>query len=311
MKRVINFCFLLILSSQVYAVTPSLDAPNLVKVTDKVFALIGDMDVPNKVNKGFISNSIFVITASSVVVIDPGGSKQIGEMLLKEIRKKTTLPVSHVINTHHHADHWLGNHAFNTHQFAPKIIGHPYMIEKATEIGERWIGIISNMTDGANTGTKVVLPGTQFTGQEKLNIGGLNFLFLHPEHAHTKGDLAIVIEEEKVLITGDILFFKRTPGFQDASPTGNRKILDEMMTLDIRHVIPGHGPVTDKTGIAYMLKYLNILHTEVKKYFEDGLQDYEMKDKLDVGSYREMSGFKERFGTNVNRMYLEIEQQAF
>ena len=60
-----------------------------------------------------------------------------------------------------------------------------------------------------------------------------------------------------------------------------------------------------------MLDYLSILHSEVKKYFNEGLQDYEMTDKIDVGIYKGMSGFRDRFGINVNRMYLEIEEQAF
>lgn len=33
-----------------------------------------------------------------------------------------------------------------------------------------------------------------------------------------------------------------------------------------------------------------------------------MKNKIDVKSYNKMSGFKERFGINVNRMYLEVEE---
>ena len=153
-------------------------------------------------------------------------------MLLKEIHKITNLPVSHVINTHHHADHWMGNHAFHKLESRPRIIGHDYMVEKSTEIGEKWIGIIKRMTSDANKGTKVILPNIRFTGTERLNIGGITFRFLHPQHAHTKGDLAILVEEEKTLIAGDILFYKRTPGFQDASPNGNKEILQQMLAMD-------------------------------------------------------------------------------
>lgn len=287
---------------------PSLTNPNITQVSPHVFALVGDMDVPNEENNGFICNSAFVITSNGVVVVDPGGSVQIGRMIIKEIRKRTNKPITHVFNTHHHADHWMGNLAFAELDSKPVIMGHSIMKDKAFEIGERWIKIISDMTKNKNKGTKVVLPNKLVKGNENLNIGGLTFSLYHPTHAHTKGDIAIYIPEEKTLIAGDILFYKRTPGFQDASPLGNEKALQYMENLDVKTVIPGHGPVTSKDGIRYMLKYINLLHSQVKHYFEKGLEDYEMKNKINVKDYKNMSGFKERFGINVNRMYLEVEQ---
>lgn len=287
---------------------PCLSNPSIEQVSPRVFALVGDMDVPNEVNDGFISNSAFVITNNGVVVIDPGGSVQIGRMIINEIRKRTNKPITHVFNTHHHADHWMGNQAFAELDSKPIIMGHPVMKDSAFEIGEQWIKIISNLTKGKNIGTKVALPTTLLQGDEVLEIGGVTFSLHHPKHAHTKGDIAIYLPDEKTLIAGDVLFYLRTPGFQDASPLGNAKALQFLQTLDFKKVIPGHGPVTDKSGIKYMLNYINLLHNQVKHHFEKGLEDYEMKSKIDVKDYKTMSGFKERFGINVNRMYLEVEQ---
>jgi glyoxylase-like metal-dependent hydrolase (beta-lactamase superfamily II) len=291
--------------------TPSLNHPNLTKVSERVYALIGDMDDPNERNQGFICNSTFVITDEGVVVVDPGGSVQVGRMIIAEIRKLTDKPITHVINTHHHADHWMGNHAFDEVKPRPAILAHAVMRETAGEIGERWLGIIADMTKGSNKGTRVVLPHKTVRGGETLKIGGLTFVLHHPGHAHTKGDLAVFIPEERVLIAGDILFYLRTPGFQDASPLGNARALRELLALDAERIVPGHGPVTDKSGIHYMLDYITLLHAEVKKFYEQGLTDYDMKDKLNVGKYRDMSGFKNRFGINVNRMYLEVEANSF
>jgi len=290
---------------------PSLANPNITKVTDKIYALIGEMAIPNEKNDGFICNSVFVITNDGVVVIDPGGTLQIGRMVINEIRKITNKPITHVINTHHHADHWMGNHAFIDLDPKPQIIGHPVMKDTAEEIGERWLEIINNLTKGKNKGTKVVLPTETVNGNEFLKIGGLTFQLYHPEHAHTKGDIAIYIPEEKVLLPGDILFYIRTPGFQDASPMGNAQALEELKKLGFNKVVPGHGPVTDKSGIDYMLNFIHIVHDEVKKHMDEGLADFEMKGKIDIGNYKTMSGFKDRFGIIVNRVYLEIEENKF
>lgn len=310
MRTKILLLLTVVFTSSLFAVEnkPNLKNPNVTQVSKNVFALIGDMDVPNEKNDGFICNSAFVITNDGVVVIDPGGSVQIGRMIINEIKKHTNKPVTHVFNTHHHADHWMGNQAFAELKSKPIIMGHPVMKDTALEIGNRWIKIISDMTKAKNKGTKVVLPNKLLQGDEVLKIGGTIFSLYHPEHAHTKGDIALYLPQEKVLITGDVLFYLRTPGFQDASPLGNQKALQKLQKLDINKVIPGHGPVTDKKGLRYMLDYISLLHKEVKHYFDKDLEGYEMKNKIDVKSFKNMSGFKERFGINVNRMYLEVEE---
>lgn len=273
MKNII-IAIAVIVSYPIVAVegTPSLTNPNIHQVSKNVFALIGDMDVPNEKNDGFICNSVFIITNNGVVVVDPGGSVQIGKMIIKEIRKRTHKPITHVFNTHHHADHWMGNHAFAELKSKPVIMGHSIMKDKAFEIGDNWLTIISNMTKGKNTGTKVILPNKLLKGDETLKIGGMKFSLYHPEHAHTKGDIAIYLPEERVLITGDILFYLRTPGFQDASPLGNQKALHNLKKLAINKIIPGHGPITDKSGLSYMSNYIDILHHQVKHYLKKGLR---------------------------------------
>jgi glyoxylase-like metal-dependent hydrolase (beta-lactamase superfamily II) len=53
-----------------------------------------------------------VVTGAGVVVLDTGGSLQIGQMAIRMIRQVTHKPVVAVFNSHYHGDHWLGNHAF-------------------------------------------------------------------------------------------------------------------------------------------------------------------------------------------------------
>jgi len=46
-----------------------------------------------------------VITDHGVVIIDTGGSFQVGEMIVKKIKALTDKPVVAVFNTHIHGDH--------------------------------------------------------------------------------------------------------------------------------------------------------------------------------------------------------------
>ena len=51
------------------------------QVTDNVYVIHGPLGMPNPENQGFMNNPAFVITKDGIVVIDPGSSVQIGEML--------------------------------------------------------------------------------------------------------------------------------------------------------------------------------------------------------------------------------------
>jgi glyoxylase-like metal-dependent hydrolase (beta-lactamase superfamily II) len=82
---------------------------SLKKVTDDVYVVYGIRAMPDQENKGFISNSGIVVSDEGVVIIDTGGSQQIGEMLLNKTREVTDKPVIAAFNTHLHGDHWLGN----------------------------------------------------------------------------------------------------------------------------------------------------------------------------------------------------------
>jgi len=289
---------------------PNLSNPNLQQISKQVYVMVGDLNRQTVENQGFNSNITFFITDSSVVVVDPGSSVRIGRMAIKEIRKITNKAITHVINTHFHPDHWLGNQAFSELNPQPKIIAHPKMKAMAGKTADRAIKRLNKLTQGAHADTRAVLPNTLVQGGEKLKIGGLTFALIHPQHAHTDGDLLVYVPEIKTLVTGDVFFYKRTPGLQHANTKGNAQTLDRLMQLDISHVIPGHGPVTNKSGLNYMRQYLALLYKEVKKYYEQGLTDRDMIDKIDVGQYQEMSGFKNRFPVNVNSMYQQVVEEA-
>lgn len=86
--------------------------PKVTKITARVYALLGPEALPNKTNRGYMVNSAVIVGDKGVILIDTGFTKEIGLHLRKAVEKLTDKPVTHVINTHYHGDHYLGNGAF-------------------------------------------------------------------------------------------------------------------------------------------------------------------------------------------------------
>ncbi len=66
-------------------------------------------------------NSCFVNMGTSYLVIDSGPTFQYAKQAYDKIKQIDNLPISYVINTHTHDDHWLGNSYYKT--LNTKIIG--------------------------------------------------------------------------------------------------------------------------------------------------------------------------------------------
>ena len=89
----------------------NLDDLSLYEAAKGVYVVHGIQGMPDKSNSGFMSNSGIVLTTSGVVIIDTGGSWEVGQRLVAEVHALTSAPVVAVFNTHIHGDHWLGNSA--------------------------------------------------------------------------------------------------------------------------------------------------------------------------------------------------------
>ena len=66
-------------------------------------------------------------------------------------------------------------------------------------------------------------------------------VFLTP--GHSPGSVSLYMEEDKILITGDVVFagsIGRTD-FPGGSPSLLRKSIDELSQLDVEYLVPGHS----------------------------------------------------------------------
>ena len=253
----------------------------LTKIAKNSYVIHGPLEFPSKSNKGFMNNPGFVVTQTGVVVIDPGSSVQVGRMLLRAIKKTTKKPVTHVLNTHVHGDHWLGNQAFAEAFPKAVIMAHPEMIKRAKAgAADSWVSNMYKLTEGESRGTRAVIPSKSVSNAHSFKTGGVQFRIHAPDKAHSFTDIMIEVVEESVVFLGDNVLYKRLPRMDDGTFAGNAAACKVAIDLGAKTYVPGHGQSGDKNIVIPFMNYLNIIYSEVGKHYEAGLTDFEMKPKI-------------------------------
>jgi glyoxylase-like metal-dependent hydrolase (beta-lactamase superfamily II) len=284
------------------------------KIAEHTWYIPGPLEGPNPKNKGFMNNPAFVITDKSVIVIDPGGTVEVGRSVLKRIQKLTKNPVTHVFNSHIHGDHWLGNQAFVEANKDVKIYAHPKMIEIAKD-GEAqvWIDMMMRLTEGASKETVATFPTDALKDQQEIKIDNITIKVHLSKKAHTLTDAMYEIIEDKVLITGDNAFNNRAPRLDDGSYIGNMEVMDKAMKLPVEVVVPGHGPVGGKEVLKNFKEFLSLIYNTTKEEMENDLEAHQIKPKVIalMGKYKDWTNYDGAIGKLVSIAALEVEESDF
>ena len=89
--------------------------------------------------------------------------------------------------------------------------------------------------------------------------------------AHTRGDVLVFVPGDRTIFTGDILFIEGHPIIW-AGPVANWiDACRRIEAMDVETVVPGHGPITDKRGVAAMREYLEYIFVEARARYDAGL----------------------------------------
>jgi glyoxylase-like metal-dependent hydrolase (beta-lactamase superfamily II) len=199
--------------------------------------------------------------------------------ILEAISKISTKPVKFVLNTHWHGDHTGGNE--NMTAAGAVIVAHENVRKRMST--EQFIEIMKRKVPPSPA---KALPVVTFTSDITLHFNGEDIHVLHVDPAHTDGDSIIVFPKAKVVHMGDCYMTISYP-FADLSSGGNfdgfiaasEKIVG--MTDPAFKVIPGHGPLSNRTELKAWHDMLAEIRAAVKKQVDAGksLEDIQ-KQKL-------------------------------
>ena len=280
------------------------------KVSEHVYYVEGIPGIATD-NEGFISNAGFVVTGAGVVVFDALGTPSLAYKLLQKIKTVTDQPVLKVVVSHFHADHIYGLQVFE--ELGAEIIA-PYGAQKyirSEAAKERLEERQFSLEPWVNEDTHLVLPDTTISKSTEFTMGSLTFTINYMGKAHSDGDLTMLVEPDKVLFSGDIIFQGRIPFVGSADSKKWLETLTRLETGGLTALVPGHGPASKdpKNTISLTRRYL----AHLRKVMGTGIEDLTPFDEVyadaDWSEFKDLPAFEEGNRINAYQVYLSMEAE--
>lgn len=192
----------------------------------------------------------------------------LSEKLLTAIRALSNKPIRLLVNTHVHGDHTGGNE--NLAQKGSLIVAHDDVRRRMST--EQFSKFFDRTTPPSPSGA---LPVVTFNDSVSFHLNGDEIRGIHVAPAHTDGDVFIHFKRANVIHTGDLVFAGMYP-FVDidsgGSVDGVIAAVDRMLALadEKTRIIPGHGELTDKAGLAAYREMLATTSGRVRELVKAG-----------------------------------------
>lgn len=265
------------------------------------------------------SNAGLIESRGQTLLVDTLMGLAITREMLDEMKRKVPAAarIERLVNTHANPDHVLGNEL---------VVGAEIISGKraADEIAKmdaagfaRMAGNWQNMGDGGEffyetmgrwfdfSGLTIVAPTVTFESRMTLQVGDKEVQLVDLGPAHTASDTIVYVPADRTVFTGDILFNEGTP-IMWAGPVQNWiDACDFLIGLDVETVVPGHGPITDKTGVRNQKRYFEYIRDQAKQRYDAGLGWEEAARDMSLGEFAGWTD-PERIVGNVYALYREF-----
>jgi len=280
------------------------------KVSQHVYYVEGAPGIATD-NEGFISNAGFIITGDGVVIFDSLGTPSLANKLVQKIKTITSQPIKKVVVSHFHADHIYGLQVFE--ELGAEIIA-PYGAQKyirseaaVSRLEERQF----SLEPWVNENTRLVLPDTTIEKSKTFKLGDITFTINYMGKAHSDGDLTLLVEPDKVLFSGDIIFEGRIPFVGSADSKKWLETLTRLETGGLAALVPGHGPAstTPENTISLTRRYLAYLRTVMGAGIEDFTPFDEVYAAANWSEFKDLPAFEAGNRINAYQVYLSMEAE--
>ncbi len=174
--------------------------------------------------------------SKEAIVVDPGCITKSEQIQFSEFVEKENLTLKYLVSTHCHLDHVFGN-AFIKNRFSPEYL-----------INEKESSLLDMLVEHAHKyGFEVEqspLPDRFIDERTILKLGENSIKILFTP-GHSPGEICLLLEKEKICITGDVLF-KEGIGRTDLWGGDYFTLMDSIQDILFKLpeetiILPGHG----------------------------------------------------------------------
>lgn len=307
-----------------YGETPTY-AEGLYDLGNKIFAWM----VPN--GSWGESNAGLVVGAGASLLIDTLWDVPKTQAMLDAMGPQVEgAPLTTLVNTHADGDHFWGNQlldgvdSLTTARARAEMAHHRPGAMLAFERLGRFLCLLPGKNQRAtghyfqamcapyDYASVTHTPAAQeFAGSHDLDIGGRQVRLIEVGPAHTQGDLLVHVPDAKTLFAADILFIGSTPVMWAGPVTNWLKALDMILDMDVETIIPGHGPVTDKDGVAQVKAYWEFARQAARNCYDAGMKPVHAAASIVSSEAFQAQPWAswdspERMMTNVHLLYREF-----
>lgn len=273
------------------------------EVSKGVYTSIGATQPATYENSGHNNNLGFVIGDDSILVWNAGANYLLAKSFHEEIKKISNKPIKYVVLENSQGHAMLGSSYWK--EQGASIISHEIAKQEIMQKGENILSRHQRTYRDKALSTKIIIPDETFKESMSFDLGNRVVEAKYFGYAHEHSDIAIWLEKEKILFTGDLAFHQRMlPIFKITDTRKWLEAWEKLALLDAQIVIPGHGDVTDMPTVTkYTKGYLEYLREKVGEALDEGKEAYE----VDQSPYAHLDTFKELAKQNASRLYEMME----
>jgi glyoxylase-like metal-dependent hydrolase (beta-lactamase superfamily II) len=257
------------------------------------------------------SNAGIVDLGDQTLVFDAFETPAAAADLKSAAEQLTGHPVTYLIISHCHADHWGGNQAFSPETSIitidairaemPDAIGwmidlkeNPAELEEAIQEDTECLETETDEGKRASleasiarmTGWQEILPTFELRYPQQTFSGKLTFygtrrtaVLVEVAPAHTASDAYLLLPDDRIVFMGDLGFLQRQPFMVYCDPQAWASQLEQMEQFDVETFVPGHGPLGTKADLTLQRQYITLLDELVAQAVSEGLTPEETLQK--------------------------------
>jgi glyoxylase-like metal-dependent hydrolase (beta-lactamase superfamily II) len=262
------------------------------KISNDVYAILPST-VETETTKGIpqATTGGFIIGEKGVLLIECFLTKRLFDQQMQLLRSVTAKPILYAVNTSDHGDHCFTNYLLPPstiiiqNEFAKENLSKNF--ESIKQFMVMLFGKGRGIEDAQYRPADITIAKDD---DLKIDLGGGKIVeFINVGTAQSPADLFVCLPSAKVFWAGNPFIAEgpTIPWLFDGfflEPAANLQKLYDLLPDDAI-VVPGHGRITNKTGIKYTVDYVASLKMNVEAAVKKGLNLEQTKQSVRMKEY--------------------------